>query len=800
MQHAFTSTALSYESLFDASPVGMLVGQPIRDSSRQIIDFQLVSANPAALALTGLSAGDLSHRTVLDLDPDIEPTGLFRRCLAVVERGEAFQAERSFGENWYTVSVVRVGEDCFLSSFLKIEAQKSAELRAQQTADLLQGVLDATPLALNHLEAVFDKSNPQQPVDFEFRVVNPASERIGGQAASDLIGHRLTERYPNVLETGVFEQYLSVWRTGQPWQAELPYEGDGLKGWFSFIVTKHGTGLVTVINDISERKRAELHQIELARQLQVILDYTPIGVALMNAVRDQAGDLVDLEWKLVNNSTARTVLLPGQNMIGKRLLELFPTVRTHGAWDLFYKKTIESGQPQELETYYEGEGLKGWFRLEGTPLGDGMLLTLTEITDRKRVELEVERQADLLRNVLDAALVNITTFEAVRDETGALIDLRHLLVNEQAAASSGMTVDGLQGQRLLELFPGVKTSGLFERYQRVLVTRQAERFELHYTYDGFDTYHDVYAAPFGSDGLIVSYSNITQLKLSQRVIEQQSDEYRHILNNALTAISHFEAVREGGEIVDFRYKSFNRMSETITGLKAEQVLGQRMLKLFPGVRTSGIFERWVTLVETGEPQRFHERYVHDGFDFWFDTQAVKWGDGFIQSYLDVTPILQAQQAQQQQAELFNGVIENTLSGIIRWESVRNGAGILIDFRASVFNRTVIDLTGVTAEALQTRTFLELDPEGLFESYVQVVETGQSLRVEHRFANRWFDVTAARVGDGFVVSFSDISPVRESVRERQQQATLQQALLDGSINAILAMESVRDERGTIVDFT
>ncbi len=906
----------------------MLVGQPLRNTTGQIVDFQLVKANPAALALTGLSADAVSHRTVLDLDPDIEPTGFFRRCVAVVERGEAFQAERSFGENWYTVSVVRVGEDCFLSSFLKIEAQKNAELRAQQTADLLQGVLDATPLALNHLEAVFDESDNRQPADFEFRVVNPASERIGGQPASELIGHRLTERYPNVIETGVFEQYLTVWRTGQPWQAELPYDGDGLTGWFSFLVNKHGNGLVTVINDISERKRAELRQTELASQLQVILDHTPVGLALLNAVRDEAGgladmdvvlvnnstarlvllpgedmvgqrmftlfpglrtnpiwehfykpvvdgrqsqtfethyegegidawfrvggtpygdgilltvdditdrkraelrqaelaaqlqavldntpvgvglmravrdkagELVDLEWKLVNNSTARTVLLPGENMIGQRFLEQFPNVRPAGLWDVFYKKTIETGQPQELETFYEGEGIKGWFRLEGTSLGDGMLLTMTDITDRKRAELEVTRQSDLLRNVLDAAQVNISTFEAVRNEAGGLIDFRYGLANERAAVSTGMTVADLQGRGLVELFPGVKPSGLFDRYRRVWETGQAERFELHYPYDGFDNYNDVYAAPFGTDGLIISYSNITELKLSQRVIEQQSDEYRHILDNALTAISHFEAIREGGKIVDFRYKSFNRMSETITGMTAAQVVGQRMLRLFPGVHTSGVFERWVTLVETGEPVRFHDRYTHDGFDFWFDTQAVKWGDGFIQSYLDVTPIIRVQQAQQQQAELFNGVIENTLSGIIRWESVRNEAGQIADFRASVFNRTVIDLTGITPELLQTRTFLELDPEGLFESYVGVVETGQSLRVEHCFANRWFDVTAARVGDGFVVSFTDISPVRESVRERQQQVAQQQVLLDGSINGILALESVRDKTGTLVDF-
>lgn len=864
--------------------------------------------------------------TLLQTQPGARESGLFDRYVAVTETGQGMESEIFINQRWYNGSVVRL-DDGFLVTFQGVDEAKAALRREEEARALLEGVLNATPLAINHLEAVLDERG--EPVDFVFRVVNPASERIGGQRVADLVGHRLLERYPNVGETGVFEHYVTVWRTGKPWQSELFYEGEGLSSWFSFLVTKHGDGLVTVINDITERKRSELQHAELAGQVQAILDNTPVGIALLRSVRDETGNLVDLEWTLVNNSTARTVLLPGENIAGKRLLDLFPNVRAVGAWDGFYKKTVESGQPQLFETYYEGEGLKGWYRLEGTPLGDGMLLTLTEITDRKEAELAVERQRELLDRVLNSATDAIIAFGPLRDEQGRIVDFEYLFQNTANEQYTRLPNEEVQGLRMLDLFPDMVTTGMFDRCVRVVETgqpdvfeqqypldtgpiyihislvpyadglvmtshnltelrhlqleaeRQAERFNaivnsslnglihwmavrddagkivdlrasvfnragcemarispeqfrtktflqldptglfpeyervietgepLHveYFFGEIDTWFDVTAAKLG-DGLVVSFSDVTPLKRAEQTQQRLADEYRHILDNALTAISHFTALRDDdGRIVDFRYESFNRMAELITGRKAEEIVGQRMLELFPGVGESGVFERWVRLVEgDGRPARFQDRYTFDGFDFWFDSQAVKWGDGFIQSYIDITPIKQAEQVQQRQAELFNQVINTSLNGILLLQPVRDTAGRTHDFRVRLFNQAAHDLTGLSWEWSQTRTLLRMNEtigtSGLLAGAVGVLETGEPLRVEFFFepTECWFDVAVARLDDELVVTFSDISAVRESVIERQRHVATQQALLDGSINAILACEAVRDEAGTLVDFT
>lgn len=1066
------STALlpapSLEEIFEASPSGQIVCQALRDAHGRIADFRTVRANPAARRLTGVPEDVLFEKTILEINPDLRPLGLFDRYVALTEGGDPFEVEHSFAGTWFTVSVNRVG-DGFMTTFVNTEQAKAALEREAKTSALLGGILHATPVAINHLEAVPNPDDPGgDPVDFVFRLVNPASERIGRRSAGELVGNRLTELYPSTREAGVFEHYVNVWKTGEPWQAELFYEGEGIANWFSFLATKHADGLVTVIHDISDRKgaelearrqaematsvlnaslmaistfeavrdpegtivdlrylsaneaatrgsrsvadllgkglcelfpgvresglfdryrrvvetgqaerfelhyphdgydtwsdvqatpfgadglllsyaditdrkRAELRLVEQAALFQAVLDHTPVGIALMRSVRNpenSEGELVDLEWTLVNNSTARTVLLPGENMTGKRLLDLFPNVRTMGAWDGFYKKTVESGEPQLLETYYEGEGLKGWYRLEGTPLGDGMLLTLTEITDRKEAELQVARQAELLENVVQNTQAGIALFEPVRDPEdagGAVVDFRYRLTNGVNAAVTGRARHEMEGHRMLDLFPSTRETGLFEQMRRVVESGQPVRFEQHYRGDGLDnwldmlftpldngllftylditdrkeaelavqrqaelfngiinnalngiihwqavrdaegkvvdlrvgvfnqatcdlsgvtaeqyrtltfrqldptwlfddlvevietgtplrtefllqnlnTWVDVSAARLG-DGVVVSFSDVTPLKRAEQAQQRLADEYRHILDNALTAISHFTAIRDhSGRIVDFRYESFNRMAELITGRKAGEVVGRRMLELFPGVAESGVFDRWVRLVEgDGQPARFQDRYTLDGFDFWFDTQAVKWGDGFIQSYVDVTPIKQAEQAQQRQAELFNQVINTSLNGILLLQPVRDPedlGGRVRDFRVRLFNQAAHDLTGLPWAWAQTRTLLEMNASigtsGLLAGAVGVLETGQPLRVEFFFepTNRWFDVAVARLDDELVVTFSDISSVRESVLERQRHAAHQQALLDSSINAILACEAIRDPEssgGEIVDF-
>lgn len=245
--------------------------------------------------------------------------------------------------------------------------------------------------------------------------------------------------------------------------------------------------------------------------------------------------------------------------------------------------------------------------------------------------------------MLDLSQTGISLFVPVRNEAGQVIDFVVSQSNVASATVLGMTREQTIGRRLTELLPSVARLGLLDLLIGVLENNQPFGIpELRYDTDGLNGWFNVLANPH-SDGIILTFLDITATKEAQLAQNRQADQVQQILDHALTAIAHYEAIRdEAGKIIDFYFRSFNRTAEQMTGLKAADVVGGRMLQMFPEVGRSGLFEKWVELVETGVPTRFQSHYNDGNIELWYDTQATKWGDGFIQSYIDVSPMMQTQ--------------------------------------------------------------------------------------------------------------------------------------------------------------
>ncbi len=791
----------SLEDLFEASPTGQLVCQALRDAGGQIIDFQALFVNGAAARLLGIPREAFLTGTLLATQPGARESGLFNLYVAITE-GLAGPSESELFLNgrWYGGTVVKLG-DGFMVTFQGLDEAKAALRREEEARTLLQGVLDATPLAINHLEVALDEAG--ELVDFVFRVINPASERIGRRSARELVGRRLTECYPNVRETGVFNQYVQVWRTGEPWRADLPYEGDGLTGWFSFLITKHGNGLVTVIDDITDRKQAELAAQRQANLTQTVLDASITAITTFEAVRNESGQLVDLRHLTVNETAAQASGFPVADLVGKTLLDVFPGVGTSGLFER-YRRVIESGQSERFELRYTYDGFDNYSDVQAAPFGpDGLIINYANITDARRAEARQTELAAQLQAILDNTPVGIALMSSVRDEAGELVDLEWVLVNNATARTVLLPGENMVGKRLLELFPNLRTHpGWKEFYKKTVDTGQAQYYEAYYKGEGIEGWFRHEGTPYG-DGMLLTLTDITDRKQVELAIQRQAETFDGIINNALNGIIFWQAVRNAaGNLTDLRASVFNRAGCDMAGITPEQFRTRTFLQLDP----EGLFPRYAEVIETGQPLR--AEYFFEEIDTWFDVTAAKLGDGLVVSFSNITPIKQAEQTQKRQAELFNQVINTSLNGILLLEPVRGPGGSgepVRDFRVRLFNQAAHDLTGMPWAWAQTRTLLEMDASigtsGLLAGAAWVLETGEPLRVEFFFepVNRWFDVSVARLDGELVVTFSDISAVRESVRERQRHVANQQALLDGSINAILACEAIRDEAGAVVDF-
>ncbi|GJM29765.1 MAG: hypothetical protein DHS20C17_24000 [Cyclobacteriaceae bacterium] len=100
-------------------------------------------------------------------------------------------------------------------------------------------------------------------------------------------------------------------------------------------------------------------------------------------------------------------------------------------------------------------------------------------------------------------------------------------------------------------------------------------------------------------------------------------------------------------------------------------------------------------------------------------------------------------------------------------SVRDHQARIIDFQWKFINPEARSLVGMKPIDLLDKKLLEEMPEnrdfGLFDKYVEVVESGKSCVFDIEYTteeiSKWFHVQAVKLDDGFVVTFLDISRMK-----------------------------------------
>ncbi len=137
--------------------------------------------------------------------------------------------------------------------------------------------------------------------------------------------------------------------------------------------------------DIQERKTPELALLANRDLLQSVFDTSLAAMSVLEAVRDEKGTLKDFTVRLTNKELERQT--GRTDLVGKLYAAEYPGIRQVGLFDLM-RQALESGQPTGMEYYYSFEGLRNWFSCQFVKLGDGLLATNLDITERKLAEQE----------------------------------------------------------------------------------------------------------------------------------------------------------------------------------------------------------------------------------------------------------------------------------------------------------------------------------------------------------------------------------------------------------------------------
>ena len=173
-------------------------------------------------------------------------------------------------------------------------------------------------------------------------------------------------------------------------------------------------------------------------------------------------------------------------------------------------------------------------------------ITLAENLEERIAERtgELSQSRAFLQAVLNSAQSTISTFEAIRNEQGVIVDFRLTYINDLIREELGNEADSFLGKPCQECFPHIFTSGEFERFVHRVETGEALQYETCFEQEDATAWYLVSLAKLG-DGLTSTSLNMTkEKKAAQQLAElnKQLDERNQELQHSNAELQQYAYV------------------------------------------------------------------------------------------------------------------------------------------------------------------------------------------------------------------------------------------------------------------
>ncbi len=679
------------------------------------------------------------------------------------------------------------------------------------TPNLLEGILNASFHGIIAYEAVRDQSGTI--IDFRAVTINRMAQQIL-QLPDTEPGWQLLIQFPGTIMNDTFARYVRVTETGKPDRFEIiPLPGED-SIWYDVSVVKMGDGFVATFNNISVQRNSAQMINEQNEMMRSILNTSLSSVIIHEAIRDDSGQIQDFRLLLLNPKAESEIRQMFPHTADNRtLLGINPRAREEGHFDR-YKQVIETGQSTQQEDFYPDSVI--WYDTTIAKLGDGVVITATNITTQKEIQQQLEQQAALTQAMIDGSLNGLLLLEPIVDAHQTIVDFAILAANQSVEQLTGVSPSVAVGNRMRTIYPGFEEAGYFGMYVRVLQTGKAERIETYYHDEKGLTGWFELSAVRQAQTVVVTFTNTTKFRLAEQQLKRAADNLQAVIDNSQTGIFVFSPVHDqAGEVIDFRFKTINKTVAALIGQTPDAIRGDLASNWFISYRDTETYTRYKTTLATGEDQRFDTNYKVDGLDVWFDVHSVKLGDDVLVTFTDYSGLKRAQLAAEklaletaQTASLLDSVLNNSINGIMSFESIRSKDGTITDFRFKTINEASERIIGIPVQTMMAgETLIHVFPgnidSGLFAKYVHTTETGEPTRAEVEYQadglDFWLDVSAQRLGDGFVVTFTDTSLIKRASRVIEQSAAELQTVIDNTNAGIFLIVPVWDDTGGLIDF-
>jgi diguanylate cyclase (GGDEF)-like protein len=134
---------------------------------------------------------------------------------------------------------------------------------------------------------------------------------------------------------------------------------------------------------------------------------SPDAFTILDSVRDKAGEIVGLRYRYVNSHAEALLKKPRIEVLDREMCELFPTDSTQELYEK-YRSVVLTGVPlcEDLLAPLD-DGAERWLRRRIITLGDGVAVTVSDVTEVKASEERFRSLSNFSNSVFETAPFSI---------------------------------------------------------------------------------------------------------------------------------------------------------------------------------------------------------------------------------------------------------------------------------------------------------------------------------------------------------------------------------------------------------